>query len=98
MAVRIAPALLLLAACGGDDGVVPPDAGVPREQVALVSVIENRDVDVLFVLDDSVGGLEMQASLRNALPAFVAELGISGLPDLHVGAVTSDLGSRGAED
>ena len=98
MAVRVAPALFLLVACGGDDGVVPPDAGVPREQVALVPVVESRDVDLLFVLDDSIGGLEMQTSLRNALPSFVSELGISGLPDLHVGAVTSDLGSRGAED
>lgn len=99
MVVRIALALLLLAACGGDDAPARPDAGVPRDQVALVPVAQARDVDLLFVLDDSIGGLEMQLSLDDAFPAFVSELAKRNvLPNLHVGAVSTDLGSLGAED
>lgn len=97
MAVRVTPALLLLLACGGDDAIkAAPEK--PREQVALVPLAARQDVDVLLVLDDSIGGLEMQQSLRDALPAFVTELGAAGMPNLHVGAVTSDLGTQGAED
>lgn len=97
MVVRVTPALFLLLACGGDDAFQAA-TDRPPEQVALVPVTARHDVDVLFVLDDSVGGLEMQTSLRAALPAFVAELAATGMPNLHVGAVTSDLGSQGAED
>jgi hypothetical protein len=91
-------AVALLAACG-DDASTPPDGGVPREQVALVPVTANRDLDVLFVLDDSPGGLELQTAWKAAFPSFLNELmHRHPLPNLHLGVVSTDLGSQGADD
>lgn len=74
-------------------------AFVPREQVALIPAVEKHDVDTLFVIDDSVGVLHLQVSLRNAFPAFLDELSMRGtLPNLHIGVITSDLGTRGTDD
>ena len=88
--------ILLLAACG-TEGAAGPE--VQRERVALVPVVEKRDVDLLFVLDDSPGGLEMQTYLRTAFPTFLGELTTRReLPSLHIGVVSTDLGVLGAED
>lgn len=62
-------------------------------------VIENRAVDLLFVIDDSSGTGELQASWQAAFSSFVHELTRRHpLPDLHLGVVSTDLGSQGAED
>ena len=100
---------LLLAGCTleasvGNDG--PSDS---REEVALVPVFRpgGNDVDVLFVIDDSpsndiVGAGtpgELQLALQRAFPTFLQGLSLAGaLPDLHIGVVSTDLGTRGAED
>jgi hypothetical protein len=85
--VRIA-LLLLVAACGED--VVEPE----RAQVALIPAPAN-ELDLLFVLDDSTA-LDNLTAFQRAFPAFLDELGTT--PDLHLGVVTSDLGTKGFDD
>jgi hypothetical protein len=82
-----------VAACG--DQTAPP---VPYVEVALIAP-PSRDLDVLFVIDDSIN-LDMQTSLKNAFPVLLDELAaVDGqLPDLHIGVVTSDLGTNGYAD
>ncbi len=73
--------------------------GVSREQVALVPTTPRSDLDLLFVLDDSVGGLELQTSWKSAFPSFLNELTHArDLPNLHIGVVSSDLGTKGTDD
>jgi hypothetical protein len=98
MVVRVAVVCVLVAGCG-DNGPARPDAGVPREQVALVPIAPRDALDLLFVIDDSASVLHLHDSLRRALPALLGELGRArALPSLHVGVVTSDLGTLGADD
>ncbi len=83
-----------LVACGDS---AEPD--IARARVALVPVAAKHDVDLLFVVDDSVSVLHLQASLKNAFPALLDELAGRGeLPGLHVGVVSTDVGTLGAED
>jgi hypothetical protein len=96
---------LPLASCGGDDCCKLPldaanDANDPYVEVARVPVTVNRDVDLLFVIDDSPSMLDKQANLRANFPAFINELnGLEGgLPNVHIGVVTTDLGTQGADD
>jgi hypothetical protein len=101
--------LLALSACrfpelphlqgdGGDDDDGSMQGG--RTEVARVPVTPNRDVDLLFVIDDSPSMLDKQANLKAAFPAFIAEVNRleGGLPNVHIGVVTSDLGSKGSLD
>jgi hypothetical protein len=55
----------------------------------------NRDVDVLFVIDDAPGSAAAQANLVAAFKTFTATLAArpGGLPNLHLGVVSSDLGA-----
>jgi hypothetical protein len=97
----------VLAGCGGDsdccelkfDAAVP-DAGPGRVEVARVPVVVNVDVDMLFVIDDSPSMLDKQTNLKNSFPSFINELNLlpGGLPNVHIGVVSSDLGTKGAED
>jgi hypothetical protein len=95
-----------LASCGGDDCCKFPDAGTGdggsdgRVEVARVPVTVNADIDMLFVIDDSPSTLDKQQNLKNAFPAFINELnGLpGGLPNVHIGVVTSDLGTKGSLD
>src|SRR5262245_58212135 len=91
----------LLASCGGDDTCCElfPDGSLPdgRVEVARVPAHANRDVDMLFVVDDSPSTLDKQQNLKAAFPAFIAELELleGGLPNIHIGVVTPDLGTQG---
>jgi hypothetical protein len=60
----------------------------------------NRDVDILFVIDDSGSMLDKQNSLKDNFPNFINVLNTiqGGLPDVHIGVVTSDMGSKGEDD
>ncbi len=87
------------------DGGTDPgrDAGPPIDRKCDVAA----PVDVLFVIDDSASMAEEQASLGAQLPAFVRELmdppdlDMDGerdwlpVPDLHLGVVTTDMGTGG---
>jgi hypothetical protein len=76
--------------CNGmtDDGLSTPTQVVtPRAQ--------NRDADILFMIDDSASMNLNQASLIANFPILMSTLRAfpGGLPNLHVAVVTSDLGA-----
>ena len=52
-----------------------------------------RDVDILFVIDNSVTMQEEQQNLEQSFPGFIAALRADGLPNLHLGVVTTDMGT-----
>jgi hypothetical protein len=86
-------ALLALAACHDPSIVV---GGL--YEVASLKAIPNRDLDILFVVDNSPSMTEKQASLAQNFPLMMdtlAELD-GGLPNLHIGVVTSDMGTTGS--
>jgi hypothetical protein len=86
--------------------LAPPVAGCPArdvadlplrvaaEQVAAIPVNVRRDLDLLFVVDNSSSMEGEQRLLGENFPRFIEELeGVpGGLPDLHLGVVSSDLG------
>jgi hypothetical protein len=79
--------------CNGlpDDGLsTPPQVVTPRAQ--------NRQADLLFVIDDSSSMTPLQTSLIANFPILMSTLRSfpGGLPNLHLAVVTSDLGA-GAE-
>jgi hypothetical protein len=101
--------LLPLVGCGGDDDCckIDPDAssgdgnpGDGRTEVARVPVTVNRDVDILFVIDDSPSMLDKQTNLKNNFPNFINVLNSveGGLPNIHLGVISTDLGTKGADD
>src|SRR5512143_4165841 len=94
----------MLGGCGGEDcckvmGDAAPDASDGYLVIVRTPVTINRDLDVLWVIDDSPGMLEKQTDLKNNFPNFINVLnGIEGgLPNIHLGVVTSDLGTKGAD-
>jgi hypothetical protein len=54
-----------------------------------------RDVDILFMIDNSPSMAEEQDNLARNFPAFIDELRKipGGLPSVHIGVVSSDLGA-----
>lgn len=54
-----------------------------------------RDVDMLFMIDNSSSVRNIQTNLLNNFPTFLATLENSpaGLPNLHIAVITSDLGA-----
>jgi hypothetical protein len=64
-------------------------------QVASLRSIPNRDLDILFVIDDSASTGDKQARLAAAFPQMMDVLAQveGGLPNLHIGVVTTDMGT-----
>jgi hypothetical protein len=87
--------LALLALAGCSSPRPPSPLPVARSPVAVLTPIANDQIDVLFMVDDSAGSLEGQSRLADAMPALVDRLNhrAAGLASLHVGVVTSDLGT-----
>jgi hypothetical protein len=99
--IRFTSLALLIGACTLEVSIAPEQpAGDGREQVALVPVTVTSDLDLLFVMDDSPGALNLQQSLQAALPAFVQALEpvSDGLPNLHIGVISTDLGTSASGD
>lgn len=99
--------LLLLAGTGCGEPAAPDDGGdaappgdLRAREIDLFPVAVRRDLDLLFVIDDSPSMADKQTNLINSLPALFDVLGTSpgGLPNLRIGVATSDLGSQGAID
>jgi hypothetical protein len=87
--------LLLTAGCGGGT-VLSVDAAAPAADLAPdVAANPFTKLDVLFMMDNSAGMVDLWADLPLILPTFLGELRKlpGGLPDLHVGVITSDLGA-----
>jgi hypothetical protein len=87
--------LLLAAGCGGGGTALSVDAAAPAADVAAdVAANPFTKLDVLFMMDNSAGMVELRADLPVILPSFLDELRKlpGGLPDVHVGVITSDLG------
>lgn len=85
--------MLLVAACTSNNVVVGD-----LQEVTSLKAIPNHELDVLFVVDNSPSMLDKQHSLANNFPRMIDVLGTldDGLPDLHIGVVTSDLGTSGS--
>jgi hypothetical protein len=83
----------LLAGCPSRD-VSRVDPRQTNEQVKDIPINLSRDIDILFVIDNSVSMGEEQASLRANFPAFIDVLENieGGLPSVHIAVVSSDVG------
>jgi hypothetical protein len=66
-----------------------------KQELLDVPVKINRDVDILFVIDNSGSMEEEQTSLAANFPSFIARLETieGGLPNVHIGVVSSDVGA-----
>ncbi len=91
--VRLASVAALLAGCPTRD-VTRLDSHRSTEQVTVIPASDRPDLDLLFVIDDSSSMAGEQRLLGENFPRFVGKLeeARGGLPDLHLGVVSSDLG------
>jgi hypothetical protein len=95
--ISVAAISLAAGACRGDSQGGGEDL---RPTVAELPATPNRDLDLLFVIDDSVGMLEKQTDLAANLPALVERLEAvpGGLPNLHVGVISTDMGTKASDN
>jgi hypothetical protein len=96
--MRVLLALSLAAAipaCVHDDD---PAVTSQQPELAAFKAVPDRDLDLLFVVDNSDSMADKQASLVANFPQMMAVLSTlpGGLPNLHIGVVTSDMGTYGA--
>jgi hypothetical protein len=96
-AVAFAAAGLLTACPDRTISEVDPQQG--RVEAKDIPITPNRNVDILFVIDDSPSMRDKQANLATNFPEFIKVLDSiqGGRPSVQIGVVTSDLGSRGAD-
>jgi hypothetical protein len=89
----------LFVACTAHD-LAAPNPRPEGESDQYVPLAPNRKVDVLFMVDNSLSMKEEQDNLARNFPAFIDELRQikGGLPDVHIGVVTSDLGAGPSAD
>jgi hypothetical protein len=101
--------LVLVAACGDDaqhpiDAArdAPPDTtpAPTRSDVLSVPASVVGKVDLLVMVDDSPSTADKTANLKASFPALIATLDAlpGGRPDLHIGVITSDVGTKGMAD
>ena len=76
---------------------VTPDQG--RVEYKDIPVTVNRNIDILFVIDDSGSMADKQMNLATNFPNFISVLNTieGGLPDVHIGVVSSDMGTKGLD-
>jgi len=86
-------ALVLTAACPTRDVSNLSPHNEP-EQVKEIPIDLNRDIDILFVIDNSGSMSEEQTSLATNFPRFINVLKTieGGLPNVHIGVVSSNVG------
>jgi hypothetical protein len=86
-------------------------AGCPDREVSRVDPIQdpvldksipvniNRNLDILFVIDNSGSMLAEQQQLTANFPGFINVLQQieGGLPDIHLGVISSNVGAAGAQ-
>ncbi len=94
LAIGLGLGLMTAASCAPPerDGTVETKA----VQLAAATTAPARgDLDVLFMIDDSSGMASTQAKLAAQIPSFINALESfpSGLPNIHIAVVSSDLGA-----
>ncbi|HWO26180.1 MAG TPA: hypothetical protein VNO30_45950 [Kofleriaceae bacterium] len=68
------------------------------QEITTLKAIPNRELDLLFVVDNSPSMLGKQRLLAQSFPRMIEilERVDGGLPDLHLGVITSDMGTLGS--
>ena len=93
-ATRLLWLALLLPGCPDRtiSAVVPEQGSV---EVKDIPAVPRRKIDILFQIDSSASMEEEQASLRANFPRFIEVLETiqGGLPDVHIGVITPDMGA-----
>ncbi len=93
---------LAAAAAGACTDPAPADGPGVTSRVARLEIpmFRNGNLDLLFVIDSSPAIAPQRAKLIASYRRFIEVLESfrGGLPDLHIGVVTADLGTRGADD
>jgi hypothetical protein len=94
--LSLAAASLLVGCPDRSISEVTPVQG--RVEAKDIPVTVNRDVDLLFLIDDSPSMADKQANLAANFSKFIAVLSTiqGGLPNIHIAVVTSDMGTHGA--
>ena len=71
-----------------------------RVEYKDIPVTVNRDIDIMFLIDDSGSMADKQQNLRNNFPNFINVLNTiqGGLPNIHLGVASSDVGAWAADD
>lgn len=72
---------------------------IQRDLVAEVPVTPRRELDVLFVIDDSITMADKQLSFRNNVPSLLNRLSQleGGLPNVHFGVASTDMGVKASQ-
>ncbi len=93
--ILVAVALTSLASACINREVAEVDPNQSIEQFKDIPVEINRDIDILFVVDNSGSMAEEQASLQNNFVRFINVLSNieGGLPNVHLGVVSTDVGA-----
>ena len=91
----IALVIAALAACGHTE----IEVGDLQEVLALPAT-PNPNLDLLFLIDNSPSMTDKQASLVANFPRMIDTIAMlpGGLPNLHIGVATSDMGTMGSHD
>lgn len=89
----------LLAGCP-DRSISEVDPLQGRVEFKDIPVTVNRNIDLLFLVDDSPSMGDKQINLAKNFPEFIKVLKTipGGLPDVHIAVATSDMGTKGAAD
>jgi hypothetical protein len=96
-AMALGLSLALVSAGCPDRNVTAVDPKQSNEEVKEIDITVSRAVDILFVIDNSSSMEQEQASLARNFPRFIDKLQAieGGLPDVHLGVVSSSLGAGG---
>ncbi len=95
-------AIVVIVAVGSIAGCYGAPKGGPVQDPMFersIPVYINRDLDLLFVVDNSGSMLAEQSQLAQNFPVFLNVLQTleGGLPNLHLGVVSSNVGAAGAQ-
>lgn len=89
-------ATALLASAGACSST--PSHNATQQELASVPALPNHNLDVLFVVDSSGSMADEQQLLAANFPRFMQQLEAlpGGLPNVHIGVVTTDVGTQGS--
>ncbi len=86
--------VLVASACAPHD-VATVDVKPTAENRVDFDVVQNRDIDILFVIDDSLSMDSEQRSIARNFPRMIQRLQEveGGLPNVHIGVISTDVGA-----